>query len=120
MPTPPAPAGRYVPSVRTGRWVFVSGQGPVQADGRTRGDYGSLADAARLAMANVLAALDGARPVRLLVMVATADARDLDAVAAAVRECCPGEPAVSVVGLVALPFGIPVEIEAVGEWAGSV
>ena len=88
------------------------------ADGRTFAPYVDLAEAARLTMGNVLAGLGEAVPFRLLIMVATADPSELATVAAAARAACPGDPVVSIVGLVSLPFGIPVEIEAIGEFHG--
>ncbi|MFN0043989.1 MAG: RidA family protein [Alphaproteobacteria bacterium] len=70
LPTPPNPAGNYVPAVRAGNVLFVSAQGPI-VDGKPayQGKIGrdiSVEDgnaAARLAGLNVLArvrqALDG-------------------------------------------------------------
>ena len=66
LPSAPTPAGAYVPTVRTGNLVFVSGQVPKQ-DGKIRfrgsiGDNLSLEDgqqAARFCTLNALAAIKG-------------------------------------------------------------
>ena len=62
--------------------------------------------------------MGGARVLRLLIMAATDDPTVLAAAStSAALAACPAAPApvVSVVGMTALPFGIPVEIEAIGE-----
>lgn len=138
LPEPLQPFGLYVPAVRTGNLVFLSGAGPVRSDGtlvtgRVGTDEGDLSpaqarDAARLTGLRLLAAL-------------RAELGDLDRVERVVKllgfvRCTPdftGQPAVvdgcsellvevlgeagrgarSAVGVAALPFGIPVEIEAV-------
>ncbi len=138
LPEPLQPFGLYVPAVRTGNLVFLSGAGPVRSDGslvtgRVGTDEGDLSpaqarDAARLTGLRLLAAL-------------RAELGDLDRVERVVKllgfvRCTPdfaGQPAVvdgcsellvevlgeagrgarSAVGVTALPFGIPVEIEAV-------
>lgn len=60
LPNPPAPAGSYVPAVRTGNLVFVSGQIPLR-DGRvaftgkvTDQNIGDAKESARLCAINVL------------------------------------------------------------------
>lgn len=115
MAQAPAPAGRYVPAVRTGNLVYVSGQGSVLADGRTVVP-GSLSEMTAHTMRNVLAAMGEARILRMLIMAATSDPAVLAEVTRAALAGCPGPaPVVTVVGMVALPFGTPVEIEAIGE-----
>lgn len=65
LPPPPKPAAAYVPAVRTGQLVFVSGQGPVR-DGKAvyTGKVGAERteeegyDAARLAALNALAVIE--------------------------------------------------------------
>ena len=64
LPTRSAPAGTYVPAVRTGNLVFLSGAGPTRADGSTvTGKVGSDLDidaakaAARLVGLQLLASL---------------------------------------------------------------
>jgi enamine deaminase RidA (YjgF/YER057c/UK114 family) len=117
QPVPPAPVGRYVPAVRAGALVYVSGQGPVQPDGRTV-LAGDLTAAATVTMQNVLAAMGEARVLRLLIMAATDDPEVLsEATRAALAACPEPAPVVTAVGMTALPFGIPVEIEAIGEIA---
>lgn len=77
LPTPPAPAGSYVPVVRAGDLLFISGQIPVR-DGRveftgrvTDGTLEEARSSARLCAINVLAqarretSLDHVRIVRL-------------------------------------------------------
>ncbi len=61
LPEPPAPAGSYVPVVRTGNLLFVSGQIPVE-DGRVKftgrvseDNLGEGQASARLCAVNVLA-----------------------------------------------------------------
>ncbi len=138
LPDPLQPFGLYVPAVRTGNLVFLSGAGPLREDGtivtgRVGSGPGDLSpeearDAARLTGLRLLAAL-------------RAEVGDLDRVERVVKllgfvRCDPGfgdQPAVvdgcselllevlgeagrgarSAVGVAALPFGIPVEIEAV-------
>lgn len=64
IPVPPKPAGSYVPTVRSGNLVFVSGQIPIK-DGRvefqgkvpTNISIESAQDAARLCTINILAQL---------------------------------------------------------------
>jgi enamine deaminase RidA (YjgF/YER057c/UK114 family) len=65
LPEPMAPAGRYVPAVRAGDLVFLSGAGPVRPDGSlVVGKVGHDLDldtaraAARLTGLQLLAALD--------------------------------------------------------------
>ena len=64
LPTPPKPAGSYIPVVRTGNLVFVSGQipmkdGQVQFKGQvpTTISVEDAQKAARLCIINVLAQL---------------------------------------------------------------
>jgi enamine deaminase RidA (YjgF/YER057c/UK114 family) len=64
LPTPPKPAGSYIPVVRTGNLVFVSGQIPIK-DGKvefqgkvpTNSSIDTAQQAARLCIINVLAQL---------------------------------------------------------------
>jgi enamine deaminase RidA (YjgF/YER057c/UK114 family) len=138
LPEPLQPFGLYVPAVRTGNLVFLSGAGPVRPDGSivtgrvgTGPDDMSQADArgsARLTGLRLLAALRAEigdldrveRMVKLLGFVrCTPDFTDHPAVVdwcsellvEVLGEAGPG--ARSAVGVTALPFGIPVEIEAV-------
>ena len=36
LPPPPKPAGNYVPGVRVGNLLFLSGHGPIHVEGKTR------------------------------------------------------------------------------------
>jgi len=138
LPEPLKPFGLHVPAVRTGSLVFLSGAGPVRPDGTiVRGRVGTgpddlspadARDAARLTGLRLLAALRAEigdldrveRVVKLLGFVrCTPDFTDQPAVVDGCSELLvevlgdPGRGARSVVGVTALPFGIPVEIEAV-------
>jgi enamine deaminase RidA (YjgF/YER057c/UK114 family) len=138
LPEPLRPFGQYVPAVRTGNLVFLSGAGPVRPDGTivtgrvgTGPDDMSPADAraaARLTGLRLLAALHAEigdlerveRMVKLLGFVRCAP--DFTEQPTVVDGCSEllvevlgeaGRGARSAVGVAALPFGIPVEIEAV-------
>ena len=137
LPKPPAPAAAYVPTVQTGNLVFVSGQGPV-AEGKPAfvGRLGAELDleqgraAARLAMINCLAQLYEhlgslervRRIVKVLGFVAcTEEFEQQPFVINGASELLEqvfgerGRHARSAVGTNKLPFGIPVEIQLVGE-----
>ncbi len=136
LPIPMAPVGNYAPVVVAGDLVFVSGAGPVRADGSLVtgkvGDGGLGLEAAR----------EAARLCGLQILaVLRAELGDLDQVGRVVKlfgmvNCLPGfnrTPAVidgcsellvkvfddagrgarSAVGMAELPFDIAVEIEAV-------
>lgn len=135
LPDAPAPAANYVPAVRTGDLLWVSGQIAAGPDGPIRGRLGedmdveAGAEAARhcalALLAQVRAACDGdlsrlVRAVKLTGFVASAPgftdqprvvngASDL--LAEALGEA--GRHARSAVGVAALPFGVAVEIEGV-------
>lgn len=135
LPDAPAPAANYVPAVRTGDLLWVSGQIAAGPDGPIRGRLGedmdveAGAEAARRCalalLAQVRAACDGdlsrlVRAVKLTGFVASAPgftdqprvvngASDL--LAEALGEA--GRHARSAVGVAALPFGVAVEIEGV-------
>lgn len=135
LPEPPAPVAAYVPCVRAGSLVFVSGQGPFGGRvvrGRV-GDDVSVEDAqeaARDTCLNGLAILKAEigdlaklkRVVKLTVYVASAPGfGDQPSVANGASELLqdlfgePGRHARAAVGVAELPFGIPVEIEFVFE-----
>jgi len=138
LPEPLQPFGLYVPAVRTGNLVFLSGAGPVRPDGTlVTGRVGTGEGDLSPALARDAARLTGLR----LLAALRAELGDLDRVERVVKllgfvQCTPdftGQPAVidgcsellvevlgeagrgarSAVGVTALPFGIPVEIEAV-------
>lgn len=137
VPQPPGPAGNYVPGVRVGNLVFLSGAGPKRPDGSLIiGKVGKDLtleqgqEAARWSALNVLANLKTVigdldkvkRIVKVLGMVnSTPDFGDhpkvmngcSDLMVAAFGE--KGRHARSAVGMVALPFNIAVEIEMIVE-----
>jgi enamine deaminase RidA (YjgF/YER057c/UK114 family) len=141
LPQPPKPAANYVTATRSGRIVFVSGQGPLR-DGEVvwRGKVGAdLTEeqgyqAARLTILNSLAILrqevgtldNVTRILKLLAWVRSADgfqrphvvvngASDLLVEIFGER----GRHARSAVTAHELPFGIAVEIEMVAEVASE-
>jgi len=143
LPEPLPPFGLYVPAVRAGDLVFLSGAGPVRPDGSiVTGRVGTGPDdlsptaareAARLTGLRLLAALRAevgdldrvVRVVKLLGFVRCApDFADQPAVVDGCSELlvevlgAAGRGARSAVGVAALPFGIPVEIEAVVQVEG--
>lgn len=138
LPTPPAPVASYVPYVRTGDLVFVSGQvtigpkgleyvGIVGKDFTT--DEGKAA--ARLCAVNLIAQARAAcggdldrvkRVVKLLGFVnATADFKDHPKVINGASDLMveifgdKGRHARSAVAAPSLPFGISTEVEAIIE-----
>lgn len=135
--TPPAPAGAYVPTVRTGNLVFVSGQIPLRPDGtRPTGKLGADAsiedgqEAARLcaiALINQLwAALGSLDNVKQIVKVtgfvnSTPDFTQQPQVVNGASELLAavfgeaGKHARAAVGVASLPGGVPVEVELVAE-----
>jgi len=139
LPEAPAPAANYVPYVVSGLLVFISGQLPmVSGECAHRGLLGRDVDlddgveAARICAINVLAQLKAAcggdlskvvRCVRLGGFVAaTPDFEQHPAVingaSDLIAEALGGEAgahARAAVGVASLPFGVPVEVEAVFE-----
>jgi enamine deaminase RidA (YjgF/YER057c/UK114 family) len=137
LPTPTPPVAVYVPAVRTGNLVFISGQGPV-ADGAftATGKVGrdvtleEAKDAARLTCLNGLAALKAevgdlakvSRVVKLTVFVNSGPGFDQQpSVANGASELLQevfgeaGRHARSAVGMAELPFDMSVEIEFIFE-----
>jgi enamine deaminase RidA (YjgF/YER057c/UK114 family) len=137
LPTPALPAGAYVPAVRTGNLVFLSGAGPFLADGSVvAGKVGRDLDqdaakrAARLVALQLLASLrnelgsldEVVRVVKLLGMVNCAPGFNrtpyvIDGCSELLIEVFgeAGRGARSAVGMAELPFDVAVEIEAVFE-----
>ncbi len=138
LPDEPVPIANYVPGVRTGNLLFLSGLGPApRPDGSTpSGKVGQDLtaeegyEAARLTGVNILARLKGVvgdldkvrRVVKVLGMVNSAP--DFNRQPAVVNGCSDllvevfgerGRHARSAVGMVSLPNDIPVEIEVVVE-----
>ena len=135
LPAPAVPVAAYVPCVRTGSLVYVSGQVPV-LDGKPShlghlGDNVDLEDgraAARTCAVNVLAALKAElgelsrvrRVVKVTGFVAsTPDFTDHPKVINAASELFgdafgdAGRHARAAIGVAALPLGVPVEVEAI-------
>lgn len=138
LPSPQSPVANYVPAVRTGNLLYLSGVGPAKrADGTTfTGKVGNELtteegyEAARLVGLNLISRLKGeiedldrvVRIVKLLGMVnATEDFADHPSV---INGCSDllvevfgdrGKHARSAVGMQSLPFQIPVEIEMIVE-----
>ncbi len=137
LSTPPAPVANYVPAVRTGNFVYLSGHGPRNSDGSSitgrLGDDMSVDDgyqAARTVGIGLLASLKAeignldrvTRVVKLLAMVnSTPIFGDQPKVATGASDLFVevfgdrGKHARSAVGMVALPGGIPVEVEMIVE-----
>lgn len=138
LPTPAKPIANYVPWVRTGNLVFISGQGAVR-DGKIEytgkvGDTLSVEDAiasARLTAINVIAQLRDAcggdldrvkRIVKLLGFVNCAPTfgdqpKIINGASDLMVEVFgdKGRHARSAVGAPALPFNLSVEVEAIAE-----
>ena len=137
LPKQMTPAGNYVPAVRTGNLLYLSGAGPVDNDGNlTRGKLGddlSIEEgqaAARLVALQSLAvirrelgSLDRVKQVvKLLCMVnATPDFGQPPLVANGASDLLveifgeAGKHARSAVGMATLPMGMAVEIEMIVE-----
>ncbi len=135
LPEVPAPVAAYVPAVRAGNWVYVSGQTPFR-DGklRVKGKVGkdvTLEDAyeeAKQCALNIMAAVKSVagsldnveRIVKLVGFVAsTPDFTDAPKVVNGASELFvqvfgdKGKHARSAVGVAALPLDCCVEVEAV-------
>jgi enamine deaminase RidA (YjgF/YER057c/UK114 family) len=140
LPAPAVPVAAYVPCVRTGNLVYVSGQVP-SLDGKPThlGHLGDDVDleagraAARTCAVNVLAALRAElgelsrvrRVVKVTGFVAsTPGFTDHPKVVNAASELFgevfgdAGRHARAAVGVAALPLGVPVEVEAIVEVEG--
>jgi len=141
LPPVTAPVAAYVPAVRTGNYVYTSGQLPVvdgklQAAGKV-GDAVSPDDAARLARVCALNALAAAaaaagglgsirRVVKVLGFVASApgftgQAQVVNGASELLTEVLgdAGRHARSAVGMAVLPLDAPVEVELIAEVAGD-
>lgn len=136
---PPAvkPVGNYVPAVRTGNLVFLSGHGPLRKDGTmVTGQLGANLtleegyEAARLVALGLLGSLKGEigdldkvrRVVKVLGMInCTPDFTDQPRVINGASDVIievfseKGKHARSAVGMNALPMNIAVEIEMIVE-----
>ncbi len=137
LPDAPAPAANYVPFVKTGNTVYVSGQISAGPDGMITGKLGADMDveagaaAAKVCAISLLAQLQAAcdgdieRLVRVVKLVgfvnSTADFTDQPKV---INGCSDfmvealgdrGKHARSAVSAASLPFGVAVEIEGIFE-----
>jgi enamine deaminase RidA (YjgF/YER057c/UK114 family) len=138
LPEPAAPMAAYVPAVRTGNLVYISGQGPMYEGKLWTGKVGKdltqeeAVEAARVTCLNGLAALKAeigdlskvTRVVKLLVMVNSAPGFDQQpAVGNGASELLQevfgdsGRHARSAIGVAELPVNIAVEIEFIFEVA---
>ncbi|SDJ24777.1 Enamine deaminase RidA, house cleaning of reactive enamine intermediates, YjgF/YER057c/UK114 family [Actinokineospora alba] len=138
LPKVPAPAGSYLPAVRTGSLVYTSGQvpivdGEVVATGKVGADISPEfgAELARICALNALAAIDGfigldavTRVVKVVGFVASAEGFTgqpgvingaSDVLAEIFGDA--GRHARSAVGVAELPLGVPVEVELIVEVA---
>ena len=137
LPTPATPVANYIPAVRTGNLVFLSGHGPVQEDGsEITGKLGSDLsveegyEAAKLVAIGLLGSLKGligdldkvTRIVKLLGMVnCDSTFKDQPQVINGASDFLvevfgdKGKHARSAVGMNSLPFDISVEIEMIVE-----
>ena len=138
LPQPSKPLGNYVPGVRVGNLLFLSGHGPIRGDGQAtvRGKVGrdlSVEDgykAAREVGVNLLGSartllgsLDKVkRVVKVLGMVSSAEGfgeqpKVINGFSDLMVEVFGenGRHARSAVGMAELPSGIPVEIEMILE-----
>ena len=140
LPPSPAPVANYVPAVRSGNLLFVSGHGPAFVkDGKIEYIRGKLGrdlaveqgyEAARQVMLNILQSIKGVlgdldkvrRIVKVLGFVnCTEDFPDQPKVINGASDLLValygehGRHARSAVGMQQLPFGIAVEIEMVVE-----
>jgi enamine deaminase RidA (YjgF/YER057c/UK114 family) len=138
LPEPAKPMGNYVPGVRVGNLLFMSGHGPIRADGRPlpRGKVGrdlTTEEAYKVAREvgvnllasarNILGSLDRIkRVVKVLGMVNSTDGfgehpKVINGFSDLMVEVFGdnGRHARSAVGMADLPVGIPVEIEMILE-----
>ena len=140
LPSPQSPVANYVPAVRTGNLLYLSGVGPAKrADGTNfMGKVGSELtieegyEAARLVGLNLISRLkdeieDLDRVVRIVKLLGMVNATEHFGDHPSVINGCSdllvevfgdkGKHARSAVGMQSLPFQIPVEIEMIVEVA---
>jgi enamine deaminase RidA (YjgF/YER057c/UK114 family) len=138
VPQPPKPLGNYVPGVRVGNLLFLSGHGPLRVEGvpTVRGKVGrdlSVEDGYKVAREVGINLLGSARAllgsldkvkrvVKVLGMVNSADGfgdqpKVINGFSDLMVEVFGenGRHARSAVGMAELPMGIPVEIEMILE-----
>jgi enamine deaminase RidA (YjgF/YER057c/UK114 family) len=138
LPAVPAPAANYVPSVRTGALLFVSGQVSISPSARFVGKVGrdltveQGAAAGRICAINILANIKAAlggfdKVVRIVKVTGFVNcAPDFDEPHKVINGCSDlltevlgarGKHARSAVGMATLPLGAAVEVEAIVEVA---
>lgn len=138
LPSVPAPAGAYVPAVRSGSLVFTAGQipfvdGVVAATGKVGREISpeEAKGHARTCALNALAAVDAlvgidsvVRVVKVVGFIASAEGFTghpavLNGASELLGEVFgdAGQHARSAVGVAELPLGVPVEVELVVEVA---
>jgi len=137
LPPPPKPVGAYVPAVRSGNLVFVSGQLPMKDGelmtlGRVGGEVAmeEAQDCARQAALNALAAvaaeIGGLKHVTRIIRVTgyvasapgfTEQGKVLNAASELLAEVFgeAGRASRAAVGAAELPLGAPVELELIVE-----
>jgi enamine deaminase RidA (YjgF/YER057c/UK114 family) len=131
LPEVPAPAGAYVPAVRTGNLVYTSGQIARGHSGKVGAEISEAdaKDAARGCALNALAAVDAlvgldavVRVVKVLGFVASAPGFTgqpgvINGASELLGEVFgeAGAHARSAVGVAELPLGVPVEVELIVE-----
>jgi enamine deaminase RidA (YjgF/YER057c/UK114 family) len=131
LPEVPAPAGAYVPAVRTGALVYTSGQVARELSGKVGAEVSEAdaKDAARSCALNALAAIDAlvgldsvVRVVKVLGFVASAPGFTgqpgvINGASELLGEVFgdAGAHARSAVGVAELPLGVPVEVEMIVE-----
>jgi enamine deaminase RidA (YjgF/YER057c/UK114 family) len=138
LPPPPKPAGTYVPGVRVGNLLYLSGHGPIHVEGKSRpkGKVGrdlTVEEAYKVAREvginllgstrALLGSLDKVkRVVKVLGMVNSAEGfgeqpKVINGFSDLMVEVFgeDGRGARSAVGMAELPFAIPVEIEMILE-----
>lgn len=113
----PAPVGPYSQAVRSGEWLFVSGQIPLDPATGEKVD-GEIEDETRRVLANLRAVLEAGGSGLDRVVRATVYLTDLSLfprVNAVYAEAFDHEPAPAraTVGVSALPLGARVEIDAI-------
>ena len=115
----PAPVGPYSQGIRSGQWVFASGQIPLDPATGEKVE-GEIEDEARQVLANLRAVLEEAGSGLDQVIKATVYLTDLslfprvNAVYAEAFDVDPA-PARVTVGVAALPLGAQVEIDAIAQ-----
>ncbi len=137
LPEPPSPTGHFVPAVRVGNLLFVSGQistvsGQIRIQGKLGRDLSieEGQEEARQALHNVLAVLRSSsgtldsvkRIIKLNGWVAFAEGFNgqpqvIDAASLLLEEIFgeAGKHARAAIGVAELPLGVPVELELIAE-----